>query len=211
MSKRSKIIIVVVVVLAIGAVVAWQMLGGGVEVLEPGQLTVSEETKRLATGEILVIRMEPTGGTGAAAMVKALVDAPVATVWPAVRDCQHFDQFMPRVEKSELREHDGEGMLCYTLVKLPFLKDLESETLSTIEEPTPGSFKRTWVLHKGTFTHNNGSYLVEPFQGDANRSLVTYTIDAKPSIPIPDAMLKQAQSKTLPKLMEKLREHVGAK
>jgi len=62
----------------------------------------------------------------------------------------------------------------------------------------------------GSFEHNNGSYIVAPFKGDANRALVTYNVDVKPSIPVPDAVLKRGQSSSLPKIFVKVGERVGA-
>lgn len=204
--------IVIAVVLVALCVAAWVYYSSVPEMAEPGDVSVSEETRRLDAGEVLLTRLEPAGGVGAAAQAKGVIEAPVSKVWPAVRDCQHFDKFMPRVMRSELREDRGDELLCFVLVDMPWpADDLEAETLSKIERLPDNTFRRSWHLVRGSFEHNTGSYEVAPFQGDPDRSLVTYIIDANPNVPLPDAVLKQAQAKTLPELFEKIAEHVGAR
>lgn len=184
---------------------------GGPAPLKAGEITDSEETKRLDSGEVLLIEQTPTDGVGVAAIAKGVIEAPVAKVWPAVRDCAHFKEFMPRTVDSKLLSDGDEGMRCLVVIDMPWpISDLEAESLSTIEELPGGAYKRSWTLVKGSFTRNNGSYLVEPFKGDPNRSLLTYTVDVNPKIAIPDAILKAAQTGSLPEVFVKVGERVGA-
>ncbi|MFT7622389.1 MAG: ribosome-associated toxin RatA of RatAB toxin-antitoxin module [Myxococcota bacterium] len=198
-------------VLALGAG-AFFLLAPANQPLKPGEIPLSEEMRRLDAGETLLIQLEPTGGEGVAAQAKAVIEAPVSKVWPAVRDCQHFSEFMPRIIESELRKTEGNTLLCYIKVDMPWpVDDLEAETLSTIEELPDGVFKRSWTLTKGSFKRNNGSYVAEPFRGDANRTLLTYSVDVSPDVPIPDVILKKAQSTSLPEVFIRIAERVGAK
>ena len=210
--KTSMKVALGLLILGGGGGAAWFFLApSGPKVMEAGEITVSEETRRLDAGEILLERREPTGGKGVAAQLKAVIEAPVSKVWPTVRDCQHFKEFMPRTGKSELLKKEGNTMLCYVEIKMPWPLDaMKLESLSTIEELEGGGFKRSWKLSKGSFDHNNGSYQIEPFQGDESRSLVTYLVDAKPSIAVPDAILRKAQGKTLPDMIDAIGVRAGA-
>ena len=194
-----------------GGFAVWRFGFSGPTVIEAGELTVSEETRRLGTGELLIERLEPTGGEGVAARAKAVIEAPVSKVWPAVRDCQHFKEFMPRTLQSELRESKGNERLCYVELDMPWpLDPVGLETLSTIEELPKGAFRRSWRMTQGKFKHNTGSYQVEPFNGDASRTLLTYTVDALPDLPVPDAVLRNAQASTLPKMFDAIGQRAGA-
>lgn len=171
-----------------------------------------EEDRRLDAGEVLVRQWEPSDGTGVAAQARGVIEAPVAAVWPAVRDCGHFQEFMPRVVKSEVRARQGDDWLCYAELDMPWpIEDLQVETRSTIERLAGERYRRSWRLSKGSFERNSGSYQVEPFRGDPGRSLLTYTIDVKPNVPIPDSVLRTTQAKSLPEVFDRVARRVGAK
>ena len=211
MKTWKKVTLGLLVVGSVGGAAWFLLTPSGPKILEAGEITVSEEVRRLDAGEILLERRDPTGGKGVAAQLKAVIEAPVSKVWPTVRDCQHFKEFMPRTAKSELLKKEGNTLLCYVEIKMPWpLSAVKLESLSTIEELDGGGFKRSWKLSKGSFDHNNGSYQVEPFQGDADRTLVTYLVDAKPNIAVPDAILRKAQAKSLPDMIDAIGQRAGA-
>ena len=55
-----------------------------------------DQVRRLEKNEIMVERSTPADGEGVAATMLALVRAPVEAVIPAVHDCEHFHEFVPR-------------------------------------------------------------------------------------------------------------------
>lgn len=208
MKTRTKLIIgALILLVAGGAVAALMLLRSGPELLQPGDLTDDEETKKLAKGELILLELKSAQPKGVAAQAKKVIEAPVDKVWPVVRDCQHFSKFMPRIVKSELRKREGDVLTCYVEIKMPFpFSNLKAETRSTIERLPNGSFKRSWTLIEGSFKHMDGSYEVSPFKGDPDRALVVYTVDVRPSLPIPDSILKGGQRKSLPKVFLKIAE-----
>lgn len=192
-----------------GAYAIWALFLSSPAPLEAGELEQDEEIRRLSAGEVLVTRRDPTGGIGAAAQAKGVIDAPVERVWPAVRDCEHYSAFMPRVIKSGVSQREGETF-CSAVMDMPWpIDDLTLESRSTITSPSTGAHARSWELTAGSFKHYNGSFEVIAFNGDPKRTLVTYTLDIKPDVPIPDAVLRKKQVAGLPETFKALAQHLG--
>lgn len=167
-----------------------------------------DDKKLLEKGDVVVRRLEPTGGKGVAALAVGVVDAAPAEVWPVVRDCQYFKHFMPRTKHSELKEEAG-VKLCRVELSMPFpMKDLWSETKSTVNEAPP-RFRRDWTLVHGTYLRNNGSWTLLPW-ADGAKTLLVYSIDTQPDSMVPDGLARAAQSKSLPEMMAAVRKRVVA-
>lgn len=166
----------------------------------------AEDTQQLEKGAVVVRKLEPTGGKGVAAMALGVVDAAPAEVWPVVRDCQHFKDFMPRTKHSEVKEEAG-VKLCHVELSLPFpMKDLWSETKSTLVEEPP-RFRREWTLVRGTYHRNGGSWTLLPWAGGA-KTLLVYAIDSHPDSLVPDSLARSAQSRALPDVVVSVRKRV---
>jgi ribosome-associated toxin RatA of RatAB toxin-antitoxin module len=206
--KKVMLIGALLVALA-AAYAAWAFFVSPPAPLEAGELEQGEEIRRLNAGEVLVTRRDPTGGIGAAAEAKGVIDAPIERVWPAVRDCEHYSKFMPRVIKSGVAQRNGETF-CSAVMDMPWpIDDLTLETRSTITSPSEGAHMRSWKLTTGSFKHYTGSFEVIPFDGDPQRTLVTYTLDIKPDVPIPDVVLRKKQAAGLPEAFAALAQHLG--
>ncbi len=161
----------------------------------------------LTQGEVIVERLDPTGGSGVAARAMGIVDATPAKVWPVVRDCEHFAKFMPRTKKSDLVSRKGTDSVCRVEIEMPFPFDnLWSVVRSSERETKEGGFQRVWTLMKGTYKRNNGRWSVYPWEGD--KSLLVYEIDVDPDMAIPDAIIRSAQTGSLPDVFEAVRKRV---
>jgi ribosome-associated toxin RatA of RatAB toxin-antitoxin module len=166
-----------------------------------------KETKKLEANEIVVRDIKPTDNKGVGAESMGIIDAPTTEVWPVLRDCKDFMHFMPKMKKSALLEENGET-LCHTELRLPFpLTDLWSDTRSVIREEPSGHFLRSWTLVRGTYNRNNGSWHVLPW-GDGKKTLVVYTIDSDPKMIVPDALIRSAQTGSLPDVFAAIRKRV---
>jgi ribosome-associated toxin RatA of RatAB toxin-antitoxin module len=165
-----------------------------------------DEKKLLEKGEVVVRKLEPTGGKGVAALAVGVVDAAPAEVWPVVRDCQYFKDFMPRTKNSELKQEDGVA-ICHVELSLPFpMKDLWSETKSTVVEDPP-RFRRAWTLVRGTYHRLDGSWTLLPW-GDGSKTLAIYALDSAPDSMVPDSLARSAQAKSLPDVVVSVRKRV---
>lgn len=168
-----------------------------------------DRTNDLAAGRLVVVEEEPSGGGGVALRVCGVVDAAPTQVWPVVRDCGSYDRFMPHVERSALERREGDIAFCKTVVDLPFpFGELRSHT-RVLERARPdGGFERHWTLLSGTYRHNNGSWTLRPWPGEAPRTLVVYRLDMEPDTLIPDVLLRRLQEVTVRQVFAAVRERV---
>jgi ribosome-associated toxin RatA of RatAB toxin-antitoxin module len=165
------------------------------------------EVKQVEAGQVVVHTVTPTGGVGVAVEAFGVIDATSAEVFPVVRDCEHFWKFMPRTKVSNVVVENGTS-LCHTVLTMPFpLTDLWSETRSELTESPAGHFKRQWALVHGSYKRNSGSFTVVPW-GDGTRALVRYTIDSDPGLLLPDALIRSAQTGSLPEVFVAIRKRV---
>lgn len=173
------------------------------------QLSAAQQAK-VAKGGVVLQPLSAKSGVKAWAVAK--VEAPIAAVWPVVRDCEHFSKFMPRTKVSKKLRQEGNTIDCKVEISMPFpISNLWSHVRSVITEHPGGGWTRAWKLLKGNYKRNNGSWSVLPYQGDPNRSLLVYRIDVDPDIMVPDAIIRSAQTGSLPDVFVAVRKRVGAK
>lgn len=168
--------------------------------------------KNLEAGEVLITTKKIGDSPIPQARVRALVDAPVETVWALVSDCDNYKKNMVRVEsakklweKGKADSPEGAVVVCTTTIDMPFpLSNLTSKTAGkhTIKD---GVYRRAWKLLKGDYHSNTGSWTVKKYK-DTDRTLVEYKIHAVPKILVPAFLQEAAQSSSLPELIGHLRK-----
>ena len=169
----------------------------------------AKETQKLEANEVVIHNLKPTDNKGVAAESMGLIDAPTSEVWPILRDCQHFMHFMPKMKKSALLEEEGVS-LCHVELRLPWpLIDLWSDTKSVLNEEPAGHYYRAWTLVRGTYHRNSGAWTVVPW-GDGTKTLVVYMVDSDPKMIVPDALIRSAQTGSLPEVFAAIRKRVVA-
>lgn len=171
-----------------------------------------DEIARLDKGEVLV-EARALGDDGTvAARAKVVLDFPPEQIWKHLDDCARYDQFMPRVSKSTELVRDGGKVICRIEVDMPFpLGDLWSETVAMHDQPSEHTYRRRWKMPegKGTYRQNKGAWVVSAWQGDTKRSLVEYKIKVQPLNKVPGSILKAAQKRSLPGMMEALKKRTA--
>lgn len=166
------------------------------------------DKQKLNTRGVVIHDVEPTGGRGIAAESMAVVDAPTGEVWPLLRDCEHFAQFMPNTKASSRKLENGES-LCFDEISLPFpLPNLWADTRSELREEPAGHFIRAWTLVRGNYRRNRGAWKVLPWGTEGKQSLVVYVIDSDPEMILPDPILRAAQTGSLPDVFKALRRRL---
>jgi hypothetical protein len=169
----------------------------------------AEQREGLAAGEVIVQPLAPTDGAGVATRGIAVVQAPPTRVWPVVRDCGEFSQFMPRVKESAQLEREGGSSICRTVMGTPFpFPDLFVEVRSVEQTLPDGGFRRHWTLLRGDFERNQGAWTVLPWGDRSEQSLLVYESDAKAKTIVPDFIQRAAQRETLPGGMRAIRLRV---
>lgn len=165
--------------------------------------------ERLRAGEIIVAEQPSADGRGIAMHACGAIDAPPRVVWAVLRDCDQFDEFMPRVARSELTRREGNVVWCDETIDMPFpLGDMQSLT-RVVESPlSDGGFERRWQLVRGSYRRLDGAWTVRPFDPPASRSLVLYELDMEADTLIPNFLIRYAQSVAAPDVFNAVRERV---
>jgi ribosome-associated toxin RatA of RatAB toxin-antitoxin module len=163
----------------------------------------------LSSEKVIYLEQEPFGGEGVALTACGLIDAPPAQVWPVLRDCESYEQFLPGVSESALLSRDGDVRLCEALIDLPFpLGDLQSVEKATERQLDGGGFERRWSLERGSYRRLEGSWTLLPAGPSGERTLGVYQLDMDPQTVVPDFLLRRAQSSTAPKMFAAIRDRV---
>lgn len=170
----------------------------------------ADEAKRLDKGEVVTRNLTPKDNKGVAALAIGVIDADTTTVWPVVRDCQHFKHFMPRTKGSALKDDATHGPLCRVELSMPFpLTDLWSETKSKVVMEPEGHYLRSWTLVTGTYHRNDGSWTLVPWGEGKAKTLLVYTVDSDPKLLVPDALIRAGQTGSLPEVIKQVRKRVA--
>lgn len=184
------------------------VLFSGVAHADPPILSVGQ-AKILESGKAIVKEMKPTGGDGVAARAMAIVDAPPKPVFDVVNACEHFAKFMPRTKASKmLLKFNENEKVCHTEISMPFpFSNLVSDVKSTSRTLPGGGFERKWVMLKGNYKRNTGQWQIWPYN-KGTQSLVVYIIDVDPDMNLPDAIIRKAQTGSLPKVFKAIEKRV---
>lgn len=164
---------------------------------------------RLAAGEI-IIKTSPVAGSSTPKLrAMAVVDAPPERVWAIIDKCDDYEKTMVRVAEAEELSRQGTKVRCKVTVDMPFpLSNLTAVTEATHTVKPGELWERKWKLVEGDYKVNMGSWRLAPFDDAKTRTLVVYEVVADPKITIPEGIKKAAQKKSIPELMEHLREQV---
>lgn len=165
----------------------------------------------LVKGDV-VRRMEPVAGAAVPRMrAYALIDAPPAKVYALIDRCGDYKNLMPRTIYSRERSRVGDVVVCEVHIKLPFfLGTLKSITRAKHQQGAP-VWGRAWRLVSGTFERNAGRWTLTAYQGNPKVTLVEYAIHAVPKLSLPNAVLRKANGRGIPKMMRGLRQRVTGK
>lgn len=188
---------------------ALQLLLGGLSAAEPVAFSAAEEA-RLREGDVLAREIEPSDDSSLAFRAAGMVDSPPFAVWPTLRDCEHYEEFLPATVESALLSREGNQAVCYTRVDMPFpLDDLVSEVEVVESERADGGFERRWSLRRGSYRRNVGSWTLLPRGEGGERTLAIYQVEIDPQTLLPDFLIRRAQRSTVHDLFRALRERVA--
>jgi ribosome-associated toxin RatA of RatAB toxin-antitoxin module len=171
----------------------------------PAAAADDEET-RLAKGEVVITTRAVKGSETPETTGKAVIDAPPAKVWSIVSRCADYHRTMPRIKASKEVSRNGGKIVCEVTIIMPApYSNLTATTDVTHVEAAP-KFTRSWKLISGDYKINQGSWVLTPYKNDPKRTLAIYTVLAEPKVYIPGWIRKAAQKKSLPEMMERLRQ-----
>lgn len=168
----------------------------------------AQSNAALSKGEISVDTIEVKGSDMPKVVVKGVIDAPPAKVWQIVSDCAKYQKTMTRIKASKLVKKTGDTYICDVTVELPFPMSNLRATTTAKHISGPPVWSRTWTLLEGDYELNDGSWKLEEFAGDANRTFATYTVHAIPNTSVPGWVRKRAQESSMPDIIKRIREEV---
>lgn len=178
--------------------------------LAPRELAAKDRSRALGEGEILVHQRAVKGSDVPEMVVQAVINAAPERVWELVSRCGNYTRTMLRIKAATEVSRRGNEIVCRVTVDMPFPYSDTTATTRVIHEVGGGRWSRRWTLMHGDYTANSGSWLLQPFGGDGRRTLVEYRAHAVPKAWVPGWLREQAQKKTLPEMIVKLRRLLGA-
>ena len=167
------------------------------------------QQKALLQGEILVetrsaLRSSASRSHSAwGGAVTAQMYLPIARshAWQQLTDYPRWVQYFPDVTKSEVL-HRGEVKRLYQVAQKAFLfLSVQAEIYLNVFEILGQHIQ--FRLEKGTFTDFTADLKLQDC-GDG--TLLTYSVQATPNIPIPTVFIQQAMHMELPENMRKMRQ-----
>lgn len=164
---------------------------------------------RLGRGEVIIRNEARPGSTTPVIFLQAAIDAPAAKVWNLIDQSSRYQEFMPRVKKSEELARNGMEVRTRMTIDMPFpLKNLTATTRALHTVVPDVVYKREWKMESGDYETNEGAWVLMPFPGEPHRTVATYRAIVQPKIPLPAALKTLAQEKALPGLVDALRTRV---
>jgi hypothetical protein len=184
----------------------WIAITLGVLTLAPPALARDRWMQALDRGEILVSTRDVGGVEEAVA--KAVINAAPERVWPLIDRCGDWHRVMPRIKASQELSRRGGKVVCRLTADMPFPYSDPTSVTEAIHAVKGGVWSRRWTLREGDYQVNAGSWVLRRFEGARDRTLVVYRARVEPKAWVPDWVRRWAQRKTVPKMIEGLRQQV---
>lgn len=160
----------------------------------PALVLTDKEKARLETGKSVMRQME--GETGGRGMAIFRVDAAPDTVWAIINDFPSYPKWIGEVKKCEITKKDG-GKIDVAFKISSFPVTIEYFIAHDYDMANRWG---TWTLDytkESDLDDSVGFWRVTPYQGDATRSLVEYSVDVKIKGWVPDFIREMLVDKGL--------------
>ncbi len=169
--------------------------------LFPGGRSHTAEAGALKNGQILVkpCPYSPAGGAVTAAMYLPLTQA---ALWAQLTRYSRWVEYFPNIIRSEVlpTPQDGVRRLYQVGRKAFLLLAAEVEVYLRVYEQTQHAIQ--FRLERGTFADFKADLILRDWQGG---TLLTYTVQASPLIPVPSFLIEQGMQQDLPGNLEQMR------
>lgn len=172
----------------------------------------SDDTAALESGDVLVD--VDANGRIVEGLVMGVVEATPDEVWDVVSDFGGQDQWIPDVYDTAVIRTDGDAQIVSGNTDAPFpISDRVWQIRMVAEESSIGGVdshvaRWTEVPDVGNMPSNQGYWIVQPFEGSTDRTLVVYHVRVDSGIPVPDAIESSATRRMFPGFIHNLRERV---
>lgn len=163
-------------------------------------LTLTNETAALMQGEI-VLKTQPHSAWGGAVTAKMYLPIALPSVWQQVTDYPRWVQYFPDVTRSEIRFAQKGIKRIYQAASKAFLiftaqVDITLRVLETQNQ------RIQFFLESGSFSDFNADLQLQPY---GEGTILTYSVQATPTIPVPSFLIEQAIRLDLPTNLRQMR------
>lgn len=176
-------------------------------VSEPRHSVSPHQHRALLNGEIL-IETHPHSAWGGAVTAQMYLPSIRSHVWQELTNYSQWVQFFPDLTHSEvLASIPGKGLakrggkrLYQVAKKAFFLFSAQVEIYLKAIEITQQKIQ--FRMERGTFKDFSADLALQDFDGG---TLLTYSVKATPTIPVPSALIQEAMKLDLPSNMKQMR------
>ncbi len=166
-------------------------------------MALTHETSALMQGEIL-LKTQPHSAWGGAVTAQIYLPIELAQVWQQVTDYPRWTQYFPDVTRSEIRQvisrHQGAKRLYQVASKAFMIFTAQVEISLKVLETQHQRIQ--FYLESGSFSEFNADLQL---QAHGEGTILTYTVQATPMIPVPKFLIEQAIRLDLPANLRQMR------
>jgi len=120
-----------------------------------------------------------------------LVNAKPETIFAAIKDYSHYQNFMPETEKVTSTELNGPNIVELSMtLKIKITKEIALPVPYSIIHYHRPPYRSDWTKHTGNFEENSGFYQFVPVDG-GKQTMLFYTIYSLPRLPIATSLFKK--------------------
>ncbi|MBW4528674.1 MAG: SRPBCC family protein [Phormidium tanganyikae FI6-MK23] len=163
-------------------------------------MTLTRETSALMQGEIL-LKTQPHSAWGGAVTAQMYLPIALPSVWQQVTDYPRWTQYFPDVTRSEIMSRHSGVKRIYQAASKAFLiftaqVDITLRVLETQNQ------RIQFFLESGSFSDFTADLHLRSHE---EGTILTYSVCATPTIPVPSFLIEQAIRLDLPANLRQMR------
>ncbi|MGF1535425.1 MAG: SRPBCC family protein [Elainellaceae cyanobacterium] len=170
---------------------------------------LSRDSAALINGDV-VLQTHDHPACGGAVTAQIFLPRHRGAVWEQITNYSRWVEFFPDVVRSEVIGVSRGKKRLYQLARKAFLFfSAEAEVhLSVAELINQTSQRLQFIMERGTFRDFSATLELQDY---ADGTLLTYSVKATPSFPVPRAVIQQAMRLDLPTNMRQMRRVICGK
>lgn len=170
----------------------------------PASIPSEKMWSNLQDGKVEILQSKKSGEKDDRHVVAAiLIDYPVRAVWDVIEDKESASEYIKDLKSAKIIEDNGSYQLVEQKLKIG---PLPMFTYVIRHEPTPRSrvnFERV----SGDLKNVEGYWEFHPIDG-GRKTLLIYSLEIAPGIPVPPFIIKNSMKKSLPDALRAVKARV---
>ena len=135
------------------------------------------------------------------------ISAPPERVWQALIDFERYHEWAPDLKEATVVSEDAEGRGTEVTFRAAAMGRSTSYTLAYDYADGPRSL--SWQLVSGDIMRRlDGSYRLDPVEGDAHATDVTYNLAVELVLPLPGFVKRRAEARIIHTALEELKDYL---